>query len=584
MKTLLVAINSQYVHSNLAVLYLKAACSEVHGEVKVLEFSINESLKSIYSVIIREKPDIVAFSCYIWNIEYIIKLTGDIKRANPDIIIIAGGPEVSFDNGGLLSSGDFVDYIIVGEGEYKLPHLLKTIQKGVFLNGEDIKQLNCYSVVEKLETLNSPYQFIEKNSLENKIAYVESSRGCPFHCSYCTSSITDGVRFFPLEKVFDAIKVLVESGTRIIKFVDRTFNSKEKRALDIWNYIREYEQMNIVFHFEVDPGLLTENMLDCLEKMPSGLVQLEAGIQSVHSKTLSAVNRPQLIEKALRNIKKIISFGNIHTHVDLIAGLPYESYDLFRHSFNKVYYLFAHHFQLGFLKLLRGSELRNSADFHGIKYSSYPPYEIISNKYITAEELLLLKDIEACLELFYNSGRFDSTLKAINNSCMRDDSNTGFADSFTFFEKLAQDMRKNSFLERPVKAFNLYEIFFAFLKDRIKDEIPLPIETIKECLRFDYLRSMKNPTLPAFLERNESNKKARQKMLTMHREELEKVLPRLKKDTIESIWHQIFIDEFSLPVQTGYPPKAIIAFDFGDISPVTGLAGAYCLKESFAGL
>jgi len=577
MKTLLVAINSQYVHSNLAVLYLKAACSEVHGEVKVLEFSINESLKSIYSVIIREKPDIVAFSCYIWNIEYIIKLTGDIKRANPDIIIIAGGPEVSFDNGGLLSSGDFVDYIIAGEGEYKLPSLLNRIQKGICLTDEEARQLKSFSVVDELETLQSPYQFIEKNSLENKIAYIESSRGCPFHCSYCTSSITDGVRFFPLEKVFDAIKVLVESGTRIIKFVDRTFNSKEKRALDIWNYIREYEQMNIVFHFEVDPGLLTENMLDCLEKMPSGLVQLEAGIQSVHSKTLSAVNRPQLIEKALRNIKKIISFGNIHTHVDLIAGLPYESYDLFRHSFNKVYYLFAHHFQLGFLKLLRGSELRNSADFHGIKYSSYPPYEIISNKYITAEELLLLKDIEACLELFYNSGRFDSTLKAINNSCINGDNNTGFPDSFTFFEKLAQDMRGKGYLERPVKAFNLYEIFFVFLNDKVKDEIPLPIDTIRECLRFDYLRSMKNPTLPAFLERNEFNKKARQKMLNMHREELEKVLPRLKKAAFESIWHQIFIDEFTLPAQTGYPKKAVIAIDFGDISPVTGLAGAYNL-------
>ncbi|NLY19552.1 MAG: DUF4080 domain-containing protein [Clostridiaceae bacterium] len=577
MKTLLVAINSQYVHSNLAVLYLKAACSEVPGEVKVLEFSINESLKSVYSAIIREKPDVVAFSCYIWNIEYVIKLSEDIKKANQNIIIIAGGPEVSFDNGGLLCSKDFVDYIIAGEGEHKLPQLLKSIQKGIKPIVDEINKLKSFSVVDGLETLKSPYQFIEKNSLKNKIAYVESSRGCPFRCSYCMSSITDGVRFFPLEKVFDAIKRLTKSGTRIIKFVDRTFNSKEERALEIWNHIRQYENADIVFHFEIDPALLTEKMLDCLEKMPPGLVQLEAGIQSVHQKTLSAVNRPRPVEKAIKNIEKIVSFKNIHTHVDLIAGLPYESYDLFRQSFNRVYNLSAHHFQLGFLKLLRGSELRNSADFHGIKYRSYPPYEIISNKYITAEELLILKDIAECLELFYNSGRFHSTLKAIINSCIKGDSNTGLPDSFTLFEKLALDMREKGYLERPVKAFNLYEIFFMFIKDRVRDIITLPIETIKECLKFDYLRSMKNLTLPAFLIKKESSKKTRQNMLKKYRDELEQVLPRFKKHSLESIWHQIYIDEFSLPAETGYPQKAVIAFDFGDISPVTGLAGAYYL-------
>lgn len=579
MKTLLVAINSQYVHSNLAVLYLKASCNEVPGEVKVLEFSINESIKQIFSAITRERPDIVAFSCYIWNIEYVVKLAEDIKKANPGIIIIAGGPEVSFEGGGLLRSKSFVDYIIAGEGEHKLPHLLKCIQTGTSITGEEIKKLGSFSVADDLETLESPYQFMEDNSLGNKIAYVEASRGCPFRCSYCMSSVTGKVRTFPLERVFSDLKALVKSGARVIKFADRTFNSNEKRALDIWNHIREYEDKGITFHFEIEPALLTENMMECLEKMPPGLVQLEAGIQSVNPETLSAVNRPHPADKAIKNIERIVSFGNIHTHVDLIAGLPYESYDLFRQSFNTVYNLFAHHFQLGFLKLLWGSAIRDGADLHSIKYSSYPPYEIISSKYITAEELLMLKDIAACLDLFYNSGRFDCTLKAINKSCTKDCNATGFADSFSLFEKLAQTMRKDGHLERPVKTVNLYEIFHAFLKDVAGGKILLPPETIKECLRFDYLCSMKNPTLPAFLKKNESLRKARQKMTDKYREELKKVLPRLKKSALENIWHQIYIDEFSLPADTGYPQKAVIAVDFGDISPVTGLAGAYCLHE-----
>jgi radical SAM superfamily enzyme YgiQ (UPF0313 family) len=587
MKTFLVAINSQYVHMNLAVLYLKAACDKELDEVKTLDFSINEPIKHIFSAIINEKPDIVAFSCYIWNIEYTIKLAEDIKKANPEIIIIAGGPEVSFDNGGLLESNEFVDYIIAGDGEEKLPFLLKRIREGIKLSNEEKKQLRSFSVVSRLDTLRSPYQFIEKDSLKNKIAYVEASRGCPFHCSYCMSSVTDGVRSFPVEKVFDALKVLSDSGARIIKFVDRTFNCNEKKALDIWNHIQKYKAKDIVFHFEVDPGLITQNMLDCLEKMPPGLVQLEAGIQSVHAETLEAVERPGRIEKALMNIEKVISFNNIHLHVDLIAGLPYESYEKFSESFNRVYKLGSHHFQLGFLKLLRGSALREKAELHGIKYSSYPPYEIIKNNYMDAGEFMMLKDIAACLELFYNSGRFVTSLIVVNtasvvhskgkNIGINIDKNIGLSlpDSFGFFEKLAMFMRRKGYLDRPIKAFNLYEIFYVFIKNRF----PFLTDVITECLRFDYLRSMKNLTLPVFLKRNEDNKKARQEMLNIYCEEIEKVLPRLKNISLDRIWHQVFIDDFDLPPETGYPQKAVIAFDFGDVSPVTGLAGAYCIID-----
>ena len=566
MKTLLVAINSQFVHSNLAILYLKAACCET-GNVKTVEFTINEPINRIYSGIVAENPDIVAFSCYIWNIELVSKLCDDLKKALPNVIIIAGGPEVSFENGGLLANNKSVDYIISGEGEEKLPYLLNILKSNKKPDEQEIKWFQTYSETFDLENLPSPYKHITKGSLKNKIAYIEASRGCPFRCAYCISSVAKGVRFFRLEKVYEAIDVLAESGSGIIKFVDRTFNCNEKRALALWEYIKKFHNRGLVFHFEIDPGLLTDNMLKCLEKMPDGLIQVEAGIQSIHEKTLSAVKRTDSIDKALTGLSRLLSFGNIHVHVDLIAGLPYESYDDFKHSFNRVYSLFAHHFQLGFLKLLRGSALKQEAEQYGYLYRNYPPYEVISNSHISPAELLKLKDMEACMELFYNSGRFMLTMKVIYNS---------LGDPFGFYEKLSCYMRQKGYLDRPIKAFDLYNI----LHDYIKKEYPFIIHDITESLRFDYLSSMKNPSLPPFLQKQHdySQKRERQKIISKYKDSLQKMLPRLMYKTIDEIWHQIYISKFCFEKEQVIPQEVLMVFDFGDISPVTGLAKSYPLE------
>lgn len=565
MKTLLVAINSQFVHTNLAILYLKAACCEI-GNVRTLEFTINEPVNRIYSGIVSENPDIVGFSCYIWNIEMVSKLCDDLKKALPNVIIVAGGPEVSFENGGLLAGNKNVDYIIAGEGEEKLPYLLNLLKNSKKPNEQEIHWFQSYSEITDLENLPSPYRHIEKGSLKNKIAYIEASRGCPFRCAYCISSVTKGVRFFAPEKVFEAIEILAESHSGIIKFVDRTFNCNEERALAIWEYIRKFHDRGMVFHFEIDPGLLTDKMLKCLETMPDGLIQVEAGIQSVHAKTLSAVQRPDSVDKAVAGLSRLLSFGNIHVHVDLIAGLPFESYNDFKHSFNRVYSLFAHHFQLGFLKLLRGSELRRKAGQYGYLYRNYPPYEIISNSNISAKELLKLKDIETCMELFYNSGRFMLTMKILYNE---------LGDPFVFYENLSSYMRENCCLDRPVKAFDLYRILYYY----IKQEFPFLIHDITESLRFDYLSSMKNPSVPQYLQKQHdyAYKKGRQKLIGRYEEELKKLLPRLKHKSLDEIWHQIYISRFEFEKELQIPSNVLMVFDFGDISPVTGLAKSYPL-------
>ncbi len=568
MKTLLVAVNSQYVHTNLAVLYLKAASSKAGIDVKVLQFSVNEGLKQIFGGIVREKPDVVAFSCYVWNIEYVVKLIEDIKKADSGIVVIAGGPEISFDNGGLLSGHAGVDFLIGGEGEEKLPFLLKLLMEGKRPDKNENEWLMGYSVIEDLNQLPSPYLYIYKGSLKHKIAYLETTRGCPFHCAFCISSVSGGVRTFNPERVYRALEELVESGSEVIKFVDRTFNANEKRVLDILNHILKFSQKRVVFHFEIAPEILTEKTILKLADMPPGLVQIEAGIQSIHDETLGEVERFSRVDIAFTNLQRILSMGNIHLHVDLIAGLPFETYPRFKESFNRVYGLFTHHFQLGFLKLLRGTALREKSEHYGYRYRNYPPYEIISNRCLSANEVLVLKDIEACLDLFYNSGRIVITLKWIHYML------SGI-EYFDFYEKLAYWMRTNGYLDKPVKVSDLYEILHIF----IKKNFPVLPEGIIECMRFDYLRSMKNPSIPAFMRKEEdaARKRRNKKKVIEYRTELEQVLPRLKKIPMNDILHQIYVTTFKLPREAGIPADSDIAFDFGDICPVTGFSGTYQL-------
>ena len=490
MKTLLIAINAKYEHESLAVWCLNAACLKQNIPVTVIQYSINDSMQRIWASILEESPDVAAFSCYIWNRELVVKLISDLKKAKPECKIIVGGPEVSYEG----SENEFysvgADFVVKGEGEKKLPSFLKAIE------GQDI--VHAKEVLEKPDismerSYISPYNDAYLNRIKDRIAYIESSRGCPYRCSYCLSSESTGLVYYPIDLIKEDIKKLVSAKAKVIKFVDRSFNVNEEHSLKIWDFIREFENERITFHFEINPDILTIRQKESLLSMPAGLVQLEAGIQSVNPKTLKEVSRVMNVQKAVENLKTLMSKGNLHIHVDLIAGLPYEGMDSFRESFNNIYQIGAHHLQLGFLKLLHGTRIRKEADLHGYKYRNYPPYEVIENKYITSAEILEIKGIEEALDRTLNSGRFTYTLKYLENY---------FTEPFALYKGFAEFLKNRGRLYQPVSATALFE----FLRDyasRIDGINRLELDSF---IALDYACSLKNTVLPEFL--NDSHVKA----------------------------------------------------------------------------
>ena len=408
MKVLISVINSKYIHSCLAAWYLKASCNKIGKDIEVKEYTINNSIEFIFRDILKQKPEVLAFPCYIWNIEIVSKLIENIKNIYPNIIIIVGGPEVSYDNSNLNSLP--IDYIIRGEGEEVFPKIIMKLENNERISEAFKEELNKFSIIKDLNTIQSPYlpEMIEKNI--DKIIYFESSRGCPFNCSYCLSSTYKGVRYFNIDRVFDEIKKLVEYEVNQIKFVDRTFNCNMLRAKAIITYIKNLNPKKTTFNFEISAELIDDAFLELISDLPDGLIQFEAGIQSVHSDVLKAVNRASNIDKLFNRVKRINEMGNIHLHVDLIAGLPFETLNRFKESFNKVISLRPQNFQLGFLKLLKGTKIRDEKNIYEYIFNTYPPYELLKNKFLSYEEIICLKRIEEVLERYYNSGRFINSL------------------------------------------------------------------------------------------------------------------------------------------------------------------------------
>ena len=406
MRVAIIAINSKYIHSSLAPWYLKASSEMICDNVEVLEFTINDNFDSILSKICTVDADILAFSCYIWNISLVDKICQCVKKIHHGKVLVLGGPEVSFFDEAQYNQ--VFDYIIRGEGEEAFSRLLSTIK----VNGNR-EFLNKYHIIEDLNTLPSPYTEEMLSRCKNRILYYEASRGCPNSCSYCLSSGSRGVRYFTLERVYSDLKKIITSGPRQVKFVDRTFNCNPNRALAILNYIIEIEksvQSKINFHFEISADLLNDEMLEVIKQAPIGLFQFEAGVQTVKQATHDIVGRHCKMDVLELNIIKLISFSNAHIHLDLIAGLPCETLDDIVKSFNYVYSLKPHQLQLGFLKLLRGSKIREESDLHGYCYQDFPPYEVLSNAYLSYEELCQVKFVENALDKFYNSGYFTITL------------------------------------------------------------------------------------------------------------------------------------------------------------------------------
>ncbi len=421
-KVLLCVLNSKYIHSSLAPWCLftsaKKYCDDRYS-FSVLEGTINERPEDVFERIVSHNPSIVTFTCYIWNIKQTLYLCRKVKEYNEKITVILGGPEVAYNQQEILEKNTFIDYVFSGEGEIILPEFLNGNAEDVdgvsFIKDGNVR-ISCADERGKTD-YPSPYCKEYFDSIKGRIAYIESSRGCPFNCAFCLSGRCGKVRFFPLERIKEEILSLACCGAETVKFVDRTFNCNLKRAKDILGFIKDNYGKDIpdgvCFHFEIAADIADEEFLSLIGSMPSGSVQFEAGIQSFNEETLKAIGRKNNTEEICRNIKRLVSGGNCHIHIDLIAGLPCEDYASFIEGFNRAYSLKANMLQLGFLKILHGSPMGEERVKYPCEYSKEPPYEVISTPWISEEELDCLRKAENELERLSNSGRFSVTLAYI---------------------------------------------------------------------------------------------------------------------------------------------------------------------------
>ncbi|EDT78443.1 B12-binding domain-containing radical SAM protein [Clostridium perfringens] len=493
MKILLTAINSKYIHSNLAVRYLKAFTKDLDFQGDIKEFSINDRVENILEGIIEEKPDVVAFSCYIWNMEFVNRLAELIKLVDPNIEILYGGPEVSYEGKEFLENHEG-EYVIVGEGEKTFREfVLYKLGEGKI---EDIKGLNYKRDGKVFENPKRPemdmnelvFPYTYEEDINNKIVYYEASRGCPFKCKYCLSSVMHGVRFLDVERVKKELKYFMERGLKLVKFVDRTFNCNREYTVELLKYLSE-QDTETRFHFEVAADLLTEEQIEILNNAPKGRFQLEVGVQTTNNEVLHNINRYITYENIKEKVLKVASGKNVMQHLDLIAGLPGEDLESFKKSFNDVHAIRPDEIQLGFLKLLKGSSMREEAEKWGIVYSPYAPYEIIRSKDISYEELLLLKKVEAMVDKYYNSCKFNNVIKFFLNI---------YEKPFDFYYDLAMFFEEKGNFKRSIGNVEYYKILLDFYLEKIGGEDE---GLFKEVLKFDYLCFNKKRWLPDFLVR-----------------------------------------------------------------------------------
>lgn len=470
MKILLVAINSKYIHSCLAVYSLKAYADKysekvLEGECEILvkEYTINQNLSDILADIYAQKADVVAFSCYIWNIVYVRQIASNLKKISPCIRIWAGGPEVSYDPDNAADNAVF-DVIIRGEGEAPFTEL---IDKG-YLEDNDRKPLD-------MDTIPFAYgegSCVSMDDLENRIVYYESGRGCPFGCSYCLSSVDRCVRYRSLGPVFDELQFFIDHKVAQVKFVDRTFNCNAARTKAIWRFITERDQGVTNFHFEVSADLLDAEELGLIAQMRPGLIQLEIGVQSTNPDTLDAIGRHADLERLKGNIAAIKSYGNVHQHLDLIAGLPYEDIESFRRSFNDVFRMQPSQLQLGFLKVLKGTRMESEFESFGGIHTAEPPYEVLATKWLDYDDILRLKRVEEMVEVYYNSGQFLRTIPRL----------MGDEEPFIFFDRLGDFYVRNGLFGAFHNRLKRYEILMDFAREHC---CKVPEEELKELAAFD---------------------------------------------------------------------------------------------------
>ena len=484
MKILLVACNAKYIHSNLAVYDLQAYASDYADHIVLKEYTINQQKDDIMRDIYLEHPDVVCVSCYIWNLSFVKELMADLIKILPGADFWAGGPEVSYDAEKFLTENSEFKGVMVGEGEETFKELA-----GYYVekNPQDLKNMTgiCYRDGDQIihngwrqimDLSSIPFIYKDLSEFKNRIIYYESSRGCPFSCSYCLSSIDKKLRFRDTETVKKELQFFIDNKVPQVKFVDRTFNCKHDHAMAIWKYINEHDNGVTNFHFEISADLLREEELQEMSTMRPGLIQLEIGVQSTNPDTIKAIHRTMDFEKLKGIVDRIHSFGNIHQHLDLIAGLPYEDYDSFRYSFNDVYALKPQQLQLGFLKVLKGSHMMEMCREYGIVYKTQEPYEVLSTKWLDYDHVLKLKTVENMVEVYYNSGQFQNTLEYLEKF---------FPDAFSIYERLGSFYMEKGYGDISHTRMRRYEILLEFLEDMPE----ISVDQVKDQMVYDlYLR------------------------------------------------------------------------------------------------
>lgn len=497
MNIVLATLNAKYIHASLAIRYLRAFARDAAPEMQLKEYNINQQVTDITADLYAAKPDVLGMACYIWNITETLQIVRMLKQVHPAVQVVLGGPEVSYDAAQVLSEHPAVDYVVTGEGEQAFHCLLTALQHKSSLYGipglawRDGKRIIINEAAVPMAELDEiPWPYEDLSALADKIIYYECSRGCPFSCQYCLSSTFSGVRFFSLSRVKRDLQKFIDAGVKQVKFVDRTFNCDRGYALEIFKFLAA-QGGKTNFHFEIAADLLDEETLDLLAHTAPGRFQFEIGIQSTYKSTLEIIRRRMDWEQAARAVKQLNKTQNIHLHLDLIAGLPAESYAQFRQSFNDVFALSPGRLQLGFLKLLKGSGIRERAGEFSYLYMDQPPYEVLANNCISYGELLRLKNIEDLLEKYYNSGNFAAALRWLLHNAAR--------DAFGFFEEFSVYWQERDYHRIAHKMRELYRILAAYYEERRWPAAGV----FRELLKFDYLRTERALQLPDFFIKHE---------------------------------------------------------------------------------
>ena len=580
MRVLLIAVNAKYIHSNPAVYSLRAYAQAALGDqpevgIEIAEYTINQNTENILADIYRHRPDIAAFSCYIWNWNTIQELLPELPKLLPDTRLWLGGPEVSFHAEKILAQYTQLTGIMVGEGEETFTQLVRFYHapKGQLQDIPGLVLPQGRTQPRELTDMSKlPFLYEDLGKFQNRIIYYESQRGCPFRCAYCLSAIDKSVRLRDIETVKKELQYFLDHKVSQVKFIDRTFNCNAAHTLAIWRYLLENDNGVTNFHFEIAADLMTEDELEVLKQMRPGLIQLEIGVQSTNEQTLHAINRYMSLEHLRQVVDKIHSFHNIHQHLDLIAGLPYEDYDSFVTSFNDVYAMRPQQLQLGFLKVLKGSPIEEKAEEYGIVYNSRPPYEVLYSRWIPYDDVLRLKGIEEMVELYYNSCQFTHTLPVLEKE---------FSSPFALYEALSQYYEeKGYYINTPARAYR-YQVLLEFAQQKA----PARSELYAQLLTFDMYLRENLKSRPAFALCWQQGEEEKEQVRAFYRQEAQtpQYLTGYEGYQPQQLMKMTHIEYFTYPVwqqnmkTTQLSQKTAILFDYQKRDPLTYDAAYYMI-------